>query len=255
MKKKGHGGGGHENSERWLLTYADLITLLLGLFVILYAMSKIDAGKYAEIVNAMGGVFGSSKGVMAGNNGVVSSQIPLIQNERQKIAQDLRSALHLESKKLPIAISSNERGITVHIMDELLFASGSAEIKQSSMPALDSLARVLATLPNDVRVEGHTDNLPISTSAYPSNWHLSVARAVSIAYYLIQVHSLNPEKVAAVGFAEYQPLVPNDSDVHRAQNRRVDIVILSNNVHNLLSEQQKAQQTEKSESAKKETTQ
>ena len=252
MKKKSHAGE-HENSERWLLTYADLITLLLGLFVILYAMSKIDAGKYAEIVNAMGGIFGSSKGVMAGNNGVVSSQIPLIQNERQKIAQDLRSALHLEAKKLPIAISSNERGITVHIMDELLFASGSADIKESSMPALDSLARVLRELPNDVRVEGHTDNVPISSAQYPSNWHLSVARAVSIAYYLIQKHSLNPEKVAAVGFAEYQPLVPNDSDVHRAQNRRVDIVILANNVHNLLSEQQKAQQQDSSDPGKKET--
>ena len=252
MKKKGYTGG-HDNSERWLLTYADLITLLLGLFVILYAMSKIDAGKYAEIVNALGGVFGSSKGIMAGNTGVVSSQIPLIQNERQKIAQDLRSALHLETKKLPIAISSSERGITVHIMDELLFASGSADIKESSMPALDSLAGVLRELPNDVRVEGHTDNVPISTSAYPSNWHLSVARAVSIAYYLIQVHSLNPEKVAAVGYAEYQPLVPNDGDAHRAQNRRVDIVILANNAHTLIAEQQKARQAEQSDSQKKET--
>ena len=254
MRKK-HQTGEHENSERWLLTYADLITLLLGLFVILYAMSKIDAGKYAEIVNAMGGVFGSSKGVMAGNNGVVSSQIPIVQNERQKIAQDLRSALHLETKKLPIAISSNERGITVHIMDELLFASGSADIKESSMPALDSLARVLRDLPNDVRVEGHTDNVPISSAQYPSNWHLSVARAVSIAYYLIQKHSLNPEKVAAVGFAEYQPLVPNDTESHRAQNRRVDIVILANTVRNVLSEQQKAQQQDKSEQGKKENPQ
>jgi chemotaxis protein MotB len=140
-------------------------------------------------------------------------------------------------------------------MDELLFASGSADIKESSMPALDSLARVLRELPNDVRVEGHTDNVPISSAQYPSNWHLSVARAVSIAYYLIQVHSLNPEKVAAVGFAEYQPLVPNDSDVHRAQNRRVDIVILANTVHNLISEQQKAQQQDKSESGKKENPQ
>lgn len=253
MKKKNGHTGEHENSERWLLTYADLITLLLGLFVILYAMSKIDAGKYAEIVNALGGVFGSSKGVMVGNAGVMSSQIPLIQNERQKIAQDLRSALHLETKKLPIAISSNERGITVHIMDELLFSSGSAEIKESSMPALDSLARVLRELPNDVRVEGHTDNVPINSAAYPSNWHLSVARAVSIAYYLIQVHSLNPEKVSAVGFAEYQPLVPNDSDIHRAQNRRVDIVILANTVHNLLSEQQKARQSDQQEPVKKET--
>ena len=253
MKMKAHKGGGHDNSERWLLTYADLITLLLGLFVILYAMSKIDAGKYAEIVNALGGVFGSSKGVMAGNVGMMSSPIPLIPNERQRIAQDLRSALHLETKKLPIAISTNERGITVHIMDELLFASGSADIKESSMPALDSLARVLGKLPNDFRVEGHTDNVPISTAAYPSNWHLSVARAVSIAYYLIQVHSLKPEKVSAVGYAEYQPLVPNDSDAHRAQNRRVDIVILANAPRTPLQDQGKARQVDQTDSVKKET--
>ncbi|HUI64440.1 MAG TPA: OmpA family protein [Bacteroidota bacterium] len=251
MKKKPHAGG-HDNSERWLLTYADLITLLLGLFVILYAMSKIDAGKYAEIVNALGGVFGTSKGIMVGNQGVMESHIPLIQNEREKIAHELQSALHLESQKLPIAISSNERGITVHIMEELLFASGSAEIKTSSMPTLDSLARVLRTLPNDVRVEGHTDNVPINTSLYPSNWHLSVARAVSIAYYLIQEHSLKPEKVAAVGYAEYQPLVPNDSDEHRAQNRRVDIVILANNANTFLSEQQKTQQAPPADNGKKE---
>jgi chemotaxis protein MotB len=253
VKKRKEHSGEHENSERWLLTYADLITLLLGLFVILYAMSKIDAGKYAEIVNALGGAFGSSKGVMAGNNGVMGSQIPPIANERQKIAQDIREALHLETKKLPIAISSSERGITVHIMDELLFASGSADIKESSTPALDSLARVLREIPNDVRVEGHTDNVPISSAAYPSNWHLSVARAVSIAYYLIQTHSLNPEKVSAVGYAEYQPLVPNDSDGHRAQNRRVDIVILANTFHKVPAEQQKAQLTEQQEPAKKET--
>ena len=255
MKKKRLADGGHDNSERWLLTYADLITLLLGLFVILYAMSKIDAGKYAEIVSALGGVFGSSKGVMAGNQGMMNSPIPMIQNERQRIAQDIRSALHLETKRLPIAISTNERGVTVHIMDELLFASGSAEIKESSMPALDSLARVLGELPNDFRVEGHTDNLPISTSAYPSNWHLSVARAVSIAYYLIQMHSLKPEKVSAVGYAEYQPMVPNDSDVHRAQNRRVDIVILANASRTVVPEQQKAQQADQTESVKKETLQ
>jgi len=123
------------------------------------------------------------------------------------------------------------------------------------MPALDSLARVLHDLPNDVRVEGHTDNVPISSPQYPSNWHLSVARAVSIAYYLIQRHSLNPEKVAAVGYAEYQPLVPNDTEVHRAQNRRVDIVILANTVRNILSEQQKARQQDTSEQGKKETPQ
>ncbi len=227
MKRKGRHQEGHDNEERWLLTYSDLITLLLGLFVILYAMSKIDAGKYAEFVNAMEGVFGSPKGIMSGHGGVVQSPVPSVQAERQKIIDELGSAMHLEDKKLPISISYNERGITVHIMEEMLFASGSAEIISTSLVALDSLATVLRGLSNDIRVEGHTDNVPINTPFFPSNWHLSVARAVNIGYYLIQHHGLNPERVSVVGFSEYRPLVPNDTPENRARNRRVDIVILT----------------------------
>jgi len=244
MKKKRHAEE-HENSERWLLTYSDLITLLLGLFVILYAMSKIDAGKYAEIVNAMGIAFGSSKGVMVGNVGVVDPALPTIQTERQKIAQEIRNALHLDTNPVPISISENERGITVHIMEELLFASGSADIKQSSLNTLDSLAKALKALPNDIRVEGHTDDVPINTPQFPSNWHLSVARAVNIGYYLIQRHGLNPEKVSVVGYSEYQPLVPNDSPDNRAHNRRVDIVIMTGADHFGGRESESQKSTEK----------
>jgi len=226
MKRKGKHEA-HDNEERWLLTYSDLITLLLGLFVILYAMSKIDAGKYAEFVNAMEGVFGSPKGVMSGQGGVVQAPMPSVQTERQKIMDELRSAMHIEEHKLPITISVNERGITVHIMEEMLFASGSAVIISSSLEELDSLAKALQGLRNDIRVEGHTDNVPINTDVFPSNWHLSVARAVNVGYYLIQRHGLNPERVSVVGYSEYRPLVPNDSPENRARNRRVDIVILT----------------------------
>ena len=221
----------HDNSDRWLLTYADLITLLLGLFVILYAMSKIDAGKYAEIVSALDGVFGSPKGVLTGNAGMMENPLTAMQTERQRIAQEISGALHLEKNNLPITISENERGVTVHIMEELLFASGSAEIKQSSLVALDTLAEVLKRLDNDLRVEGHTDNRPINTPAFPSNWHLSVARAVNIGFYLIQKHQLIPEKVSVVGYSEYRPLVPNSSPENMARNRRVDIVIIAGGVY------------------------
>ncbi len=220
-----------ENSDRWLLTYADLITLLLGLFVILYAMSKIDAGKYAEIVSALGGVFGSPKGVLTGNAGMLENPLTSMQTERQRIAQEISGALHLENHKLPITITENERGVTVHIMEELLFASGSADIKKSSLSTLDTLARILKKLENDLRVEGHTDNVPINTLQFPSNWHLSVARAVNIGYYLILRHQLNAEKVSVVGYAEYRPLAPNDSPESMARNRRVDIVIIANGLH------------------------
>jgi chemotaxis protein MotB len=225
--KRPHKKHEHGNSDRWLLTYADLITLLLGLFVILYAMSKIDAGKYAEIVSALNGVFGSPKGALAGNAALLPSPNTALQTERQRIAQEIRSALDLDSQKLPIAVTENERGVTVHIMEELLFPSGSADLKRASLNAMDTLAGILRRLPNDLRVEGHTDNVPISTAQFPSNWHLSVARALNVGYYLILQHGLTQERVSIVGYAVYQPLEKNDTPGHRAQNRRVDIVILA----------------------------
>ncbi len=224
---RGHGHEEHENTERWLLTYADLITLLLGLFVILYAMSKIDAGKYSEIVSALGGVFGSPQGVLVGQNGVLDQPLTSLQNDRKKVAEQIRSALKLDANPVPIQVSENERGVTVHIMEELLFASGSAEIKTTSFAAIDTLARILRELPNDLRVEGHTDNVPIGTPLFPSNWHLSVARAVNVGYYLIQKHRLVADRVSVVGYSEYRPILPNDTPEHRAVNRRVDIVIVT----------------------------
>jgi chemotaxis protein MotB len=245
MKKKNQHGA-HDNEERWLLTYADLITLLLGLFVILYAMSKIDAGKYAEIVNAMEGVFGSPKGVMAGSMGIVEPPVNVLQRERQRIVEEIQSALQAAMKDNMISVSENERGITVHIMEEMLYPSGSADLKNTSLTTLDSLAGVLRMLPNDIRVEGHTDDVPIRSPNFPSNWHLSVARAVNIGYYLIERHGLTASKVSVVGYAEYRPLVPNDTPENRARNRRVDIVIVTNTNHFNSDSQQKRSEADSS---------
>jgi chemotaxis protein MotB len=229
MKKKAPHGE-HENSERWLLTYADLITLLLGLFVILYAMSKIDAGKYAEIVSALGGVFGSDHGILIGGGSLLENPRESLLSERQRVAQAVSDALDLQSGSMPVSVTESERGVTVHIMEELLFASGSAELKASSLSALDTLASVLKKLPNDLRVEGHTDNVPINTVQFPSNWHLSVSRAVNVGYYLIRQHGLVPDKVSVVGYSEYRPWASNDTPEGRAKNRRVDIVIVASDL-------------------------
>jgi chemotaxis protein MotB len=222
--KRSHKHQGHDNEDRWLLTYSDLITLLLGLFVILYSISKVDAGKYAEIASALNGVFGAPRGVLTGAPAILGQPT---NDERQEIANDLEKALNPDGKQIPISVTTNERGVTVHIMEELLFASGSADLKQASLPALDTLAGVIKKLHNDLRVEGHTDNVPISTAQFPSNWHLSVARALNVAYYLIEKHGLTQERVSVVGYSEFHPLVPNDSPASRSRNRRVDIVILA----------------------------
>jgi chemotaxis protein MotB len=230
MRKRKHAEEGeHENQERWLLTYADLITLLLGLFVILYAMSKIDTKKYAEVVVALGGVFGSADAAASMKLRLRELQegLPDVYVERAKLEAEIRKALELDTKKLPITVSQDERGVVVHLQEELLFPSGSADLKSTSLETLDRLAGVLRTLPNDVRIEGHTDDVPIKTAVFPSNWHLSVGRALNVGYYLIEKHGMNPEKVSVVGYSEYRPLFPNTTEENRARNRRVDIVVVT----------------------------
>lgn len=229
MKRRKHAEEGeHENSERWLLTYADLITLLLGLFVILYAMSKIDTEKYSQVVAALGGVFGSPEATSVKLRVVdVVKTLPEFYRERARIEAEIRKGLNLAAKSLPISITQDERGVTVHLQEQLLFASGSADLKATSLETLDQLAEVLKKMTNDIRVEGHTDNVPISTAAFPSNWHLSVGRALNVGYYLIEKHGMTADKVSVVGYSEYRPMLPNTSEENRARNRRVDIVIVA----------------------------
>ena len=142
-------------------------------------MSKIDAGKYAELVSAMGGVFGKEKpGVLQGQPGMMQSAVPQLQSERQKIEKEIHDAMGAGMKKDLVASRRMRRGITIHIMEELLFNSGHTDFKASSLIVLDSLASVLKKIPNDIRIKG----IPImfrSASQFPSNWHLSVARAVN----------------------------------------------------------------------------
>ena len=223
---------GNENSDRWLLTYADLITLLLGLFVILYAMSKVDNAKYSKVVQAFGGLFGNVAEATSNNPAFVSggdAVVPIkpAASERDEIVGKVRGAMYEDVKSNLVSVSQDERGVVVHVAEELLFPSGSATLKGSSLSSLDLLAGVLKTLPNDIRIEGHTDDVPINTATFPSNWQLSVARAMNTGEYLMTQHGLKPERVSIVGYSEYKPLVPNTSVENRAKNRRVDIVIVS----------------------------
>lgn len=221
--------------ERWLLTYSDLITLLLGLFVILYAMSKIDTKKYNQWVAAFGGVFGSSQVEMKtgiGDKGLVDGM-----NEQIQVRQMLKEALELNGQNSAISISIDERGVTIHIQEELLFPSGQTELKKSSLKTMDSLAYVIKRLPNDIRIEGHTDNIPINTPRFPTNWHLSMTRATNTGYYLIDHHGINPDKVSVVGYGDLRPLSDNATEQGRSQNRRVDIVILMSAVTQTLNQQ------------------
>ena len=216
--------GENSHLDRWLLTYSDLITLLLGLFVILYVMSKVDSTKYSKVVQALGGMFGKSA-VLNGSTSPMSSEPPV--SDSQVIEKKLQGALFEDMRSNLVSVTHDERGVTVHLAEELLFASGDAALKNTSLGSLDLLASVLKSLSNEIRVEGHTDNVPIHTSEYPSNWHLSVARAMNTGNYLLVRHGLKPDKVTIVGYSQYKPLVPNITDHGRAKNRRVVIVIVA----------------------------
>lgn len=214
----------HESGEkdRYLITYADLITLLLGLFIILYAISNIDAHKYQKVVAAAGDIFGTRSKIINLNNNLISKPSA----PELSLKAELTKLIDKYHYNNSIRLEQNARGITIHILDDILFASGSATLNKGSLIVLDRLAQILKELPNDIRIEGHTDDEPINTIEFPSNWHLSVARALNTAYYLIKNESLNPEKISIVGYSEYKPIDSNETVEGRATNRRVDIVII-----------------------------
>ncbi|MDR3587736.1 MAG: flagellar motor protein MotB [Desulfosporosinus sp.] len=256
-----------ENGERWLLTYADLITLLMIFFVVLYSMSKVDAQKFqavAESLNkALGGgtpskiemstnpsgpsLFqagtpaaqktvpgngkdpnnttntnptgsGKSNNTGQGNGDADTMSIDAIKAKLDKFATD-------NGIQSTLITSLEERGVVVSIQETLLFTSGSAELTAPARALLEKIATVLAVAPNQIKVEGHTDNLPINTSQFPSNWELSVIRSTNVVQ-ILQRDGISPDRLSAAGYGEYRPIVSNATDAGRSKNRRIDLVIL-----------------------------
>lgn len=187
-------------------------------------MSNIDMDKYTATVNTFGDIFGTS-----GNIKTIKSTPDYNQNFKSapSLMESLERVITENGYGAAVKLIQNERGITVSILDDILFASGKAELGVGSKNVLNKLSNVIRTIPNDLRIEGHTDNVPISSHTYSSNWHLSVARATNTAYYLMTEERIPQGRVSVVGYSENKPVAPNDSPEGRAQNRRVDIVILN----------------------------
>lgn len=205
-----------------MITYADLITLLLGLFILLYTASNLDIQKYEKMLGAFSNVFGSQTPRTALND----LPEPMIITPIDRLKIEMNQLISESEFSNSIRMEENERGIVIHILENIVFTPGSAELKSTSKIVLNRIANIIKKLPNDIRVEGHTDNIPISTSSFPSNWHLSVARALNTAYYLINNEGVPPDRVSIVGNAEYKPIESNETAYGRALNRRVDIVIV-----------------------------
>jgi len=232
--------GEHANHERWLVSYADFITLLFAFFVVMFAASNADHQKAGQIAHAVQSAFkelavfdpasktvplGESKSigdVSAKPKVVVSEDIP---TDMESVKEQLKNSLKSEIEANLIHISEDSRGVTVSLAEAGFFDPGSATVKESALPVLQRIADKLDAISENVRVEGHTDNTPIHTATFRSNWELSTSRATNVLQYLINGH-IPPERLSAVGYGEYHPAAPNDTGAGRAANRRVDLVII-----------------------------
>ncbi|MRX07061.1 flagellar motor protein MotD [Pseudoduganella sp. FT25W] len=227
-----------ENHERWLISYADFITLLFAFFVVMYAISAVNIGKYKIFSDALGDAFGGKGAATPINTQVPNLPIPnpalkrrteLLRKEKEqmtKLAQDLLSTMAPLVKEGKVRVTQNSRGVSVEINASVLFDPGEARLMPESVEALRAVASLLKADSHSVQVEGHTDNQPIANPRYPSNWELSAVRASSVVRLFIDA-GVAPERLTAVGFSANQPVAGNDTAQGRARNRRVAVTILS----------------------------
>jgi chemotaxis protein MotB len=229
------------NSSAWLTTYGDAVTLLLAFFVMLFAMSSTDAAKFEQMAQSMRAAFTGSEGLLPENVGVVGegqqptdppldqpdplAPPPAVPDLSRELADQLHQVLE-EAGLLDIAeVAVTPDAVVVRVRtDDVLFATGSAEVRPLARRVIATLAPSLGPLEHPIRIEGHTDDVPINRRGY-TNWNLSADRAVAVLSLLADDHGIAPTRLSAVGFGEFRPLVPNDSDQQRSVNRRVEIVI------------------------------
>lgn len=204
-------------SPHWMITYADMVTLLLCMFVLLFAMTSLSEAKFKKAVSSVSRALGVQVEEVGEAEEMAWDLPQLVEVERA-----LRE--YLSSQGISADVLREERGLAVRFVDSALFERGSAEVTPEGERAMAKLAGFLAGIPNHVRVEGHTCDLPIYTERYRSNWELSTARATSVLHLLSK--NVPPERLSAAGYGEYRPVAPNDSEANRTKNRRVDVVIL-----------------------------
>jgi chemotaxis protein MotB len=232
-----------DNQDRWLVSYADFMTLLFAFFVVMYAISSINEGKYRVLSNALTGAFGQ---ILAPTGKIPDAPeaktfklepIPtfkqknqeILHKEREKmtvIARDILAVLEPLVREGKVQVTQTSRGVTIEINASVLFAPGEAKLNDFSAQALKAIAVVLANDKHDLQIEGHTDNIPISNVSFPSNWELSAVRATTVAR-LFAENGVDEKRMTAVGQGAKLPVGSNDTSEGRAKNRRVTVTILA----------------------------
>jgi chemotaxis protein MotB len=230
--KRRKGGGGHEEGggERWLLTYSDMITLLLALFIMLFALSKVDSEKYKSIAGALASVFGAGNGVVGegviGEGGTVPGGATLTPEQIKEALEEIGAGLEADfTADGRFSVYMAERGLVISLAGNAFFDSGRAELRPEIIPLLNDIAGRLRGLRNDISLEGHTDSDPIHNAQFPSNWELSLARANTVRAYL-EGQGVPAKQMIVVGYGETRPLFDNSTADGKQRNRRVDIVVL-----------------------------
>ncbi|APC07902.1 OmpA family protein [Neomoorella thermoacetica] len=227
-----------EGAPTWMITYSDLMTQLVVFFVLLFSFSVINQQKFQQFIASYQGM-----GILDGGVSPIVETEPAPSNypenlqtpeaaaalaraqEMMQTYQTVKNFLTENGLESEVEVRYEDRGIALDIKERILFDSGRADLKPEARQLLDKLSGLLSRLPNEVKVEGYTDNRPIHTVQFPTNWELSTARAARVVRYFIEEHHLQPDRFMAIGYGEYHPLYPNDSPEHMAENRRVVLLL------------------------------
>jgi chemotaxis protein MotB len=235
----------HVNHERWLVSYADFITLLFAFFVVLFASSHVDKHKVERFSAAVRTAFEDMGLFQVGSQAVAVSEKGTYPQNSQQVVEPIRPTSSYLDQKLAkvrnelvlkvesegfqnkVRINTDRRGLVVSLAEAAFFDSGSADLRDDSLRLLGSVAQVLQEVPNKIRIEGHTDNVPIHNERFPSNWELSTTRATNVIAFLLKHYAFQPQLLSPAGYSEYHPVAANDTAEGRALNRRVDLVVLN----------------------------
>jgi chemotaxis protein MotB len=216
-----------------MISWADMTTLLWACFVLLWSFSTLDLAKFQAAMSSLQGALGVLQGgAMVLNAGQIpqtksAAKRPADKKDMENIRQRVKKKADEAGYKDSVQVSLTDHGLMIRFADTALFDPGSIDIKDQALPVLDSIAQELSQIANPVRVEGHTDPTPISTSLFPSNWELSTGRATAIVHYFIEQGGLTPDRLSAAGYAFYHPVAPNNTPENRGRNRRVDVIVLN----------------------------
>jgi chemotaxis protein MotB len=235
MSRRAKQEASSEADERWVISYADLVTLLFGFFLLLYATADANVVKFEKLSQGLSEAFhvpvksaAAGGGLFDGGNGIVPGGSVTVDINRD--LQFIRSIVDKQSALAGVSgsiiVNKESDHIVIRMADQLIFPSASADLRTQALPLLDIVANAVRDLPNEIRVEGHTDNVPVNTAKYPTNWELSSARATAVLRYLVEHAGVDPTHVFAAGYGEERPIATNLTPEGRALNRRADIVVL-----------------------------